>query len=84
MTGLKDVVSQALKLTRKTSDAKVRAALLDLVTKCASQVPAEDQAQRRLDEALREFNARQMFGSQASREALELDGLLDEHTAVPK
>ena len=78
MDGLKSVAAHALELASKTSDPNLRAALLDLVTKCALQLPAETETHRRLDDALKEFNARQMFGSRAGANALGVDESCDE------
>jgi hypothetical protein len=76
--GLKSVAARALELANQTSDPNVRAALIDFGTKCALQVPAGTEAQRRLDGALQEFNARQMFGPHADADALEVDEFRDE------
>jgi hypothetical protein len=78
MDGLKSVAAHALELASKSSDPRLRAALLDLVNKCALQVPAGVEARRRLDDALQEFNAKQMFGPRAGPDALEIDQFADE------
>ncbi len=64
--GLRRAAVHAVELARRTSDLKMRAALLNLAAKWAAQAEEAAEAQRRLDAALQEFNVRQMFGPRAT------------------
>jgi hypothetical protein len=57
-------------LARKISDPKTRAALLDLAVRWTAKPPS-DEAQRRLDGALQEFNARQMLPADGNEQTDE-------------
>jgi hypothetical protein len=58
-----------VELAGRTSDLSVRAALLDLAQKWVAQEPVEIEGQRRLDDALQEFNRSQLFDRARGRRA---------------